>query len=65
MEMNTPDGYKLMNWETGYGDWIGRQAWETTRILPWLEETAIVLCDAVDGEAQRSRSRRGRCSSAR
>jgi len=50
MEMNTPDGYKLMNWETGYGDWIGRQAWETTRILPWLEETAIVLCDAVDGE---------------
>ena len=48
MEMNTPDGYKLMNWETGYGDWIGRQAWETTRVLPWLESTAIVLCDAVD-----------------
>src|SRR4026208_2173172 len=22
MEMNTPDGYALMNWETGYGDWI-------------------------------------------
>ena len=22
MEMNTPDGFKLMNWETGYGDWI-------------------------------------------
>ena len=36
MEMNTPDGFKLMNWETGYGDWIGRQAWETTRVLPWL-----------------------------
>ena len=25
MEMNTPDGFKLMNWETGYGDWIGRE----------------------------------------
>jgi glutamine synthetase len=48
MEMNTPDGFKLMNWESGYGDWIGRQVWETTRVLPWLEGTAIVLCDAVD-----------------
>jgi glutamine synthetase len=48
MEMNTPDGFKLMNWETGYGDWIGRQDWSTTRVLPWLEGTAIVLCDAVD-----------------
>jgi len=48
MEMNTPDGFKLMNWETGYGDWIGRGAWETTRVLPWLESTAIVLADAVD-----------------
>ena len=22
MEMNTPEGFRLMNWETGYGDWI-------------------------------------------
>ena len=50
MEMNTPDGFKLMNWETGYGDWIGREVWETTRILPWLEGTAIVLCDATDDD---------------
>jgi len=48
MEMNTPDGFKLMNWETGYGDWIGRQDWGTLRVLPWLDGTAIVLCDAVD-----------------
>ena len=48
MEMNTPDGYKLMNWGTGYGDWIGREVWETTRVLPWLEGTALVLCDATD-----------------
>ena len=50
MEMNTPDGFKLMNWQTGYGDWIGRQVWETTRVLPWLESTAIVLCDVIDEE---------------
>jgi glutamine synthetase len=50
MEMNTPAGFKLMNWETGYGDWIGHEVWETTRVLPWLESTAIVLCDAFDEE---------------
>ena len=50
MEMNTPAGFRLMNWQTGYGDWVGREVWETTRILPWLESTAIVLCDAIDDE---------------
>jgi glutamine synthetase len=52
MEMNTPDGFKLMNWESGYGDWIARQDWATTRVLPWLDGTAIVLCDAVDHNGQ-------------
>ncbi len=50
MEMTTPEGFTLMNWDTGYGDWVGREAWETMRVLPWLESTAIVLCDAVDDE---------------
>ena len=48
MEMNTPDGFALMNWETGYGDWIADPLWETLRIVPWLEKTAIVLSDTVD-----------------
>ena len=48
MEMNTPDGFQLMNWETGYGDWIADPLWETLRIVPWLEKTAIVLSDTVD-----------------
>jgi glutamine synthetase len=48
MEMNTPDGFKLMNWETGYGDWIADPAWDTLRVVPWLEKTAIVLSDTVD-----------------
>ncbi len=48
MEMNTPDGYALMNWETGYGDWIADPLWETLRIVPWLEKTAIVLSDTID-----------------
>src|SRR5207249_7062320 len=48
MEMNTPDGFRLMNWETGYGDWIAAPVWDTLRVLPWLEKSAIVLSDTVD-----------------
>ena len=48
MEMNTPDGFELMNWETGYGDWIADPVWDTLRVVPWLEKTAIVLSDTVD-----------------
>ena len=50
MEMNTPEGFALMNWETGYGDWIADPVWDTLRVLPWLEKTAIVLGDTIDEE---------------
>src|SRR5207244_607184 len=40
MEMNTPDGFALMNWETGYGDWIADPVWDTLRPVPWLEKSA-------------------------
>jgi glutamine synthetase len=50
MEMNTPEGFALMNWETGYGDWIADPVWDTLRVLPWLEKTAIVLGDTYTEE---------------
>jgi len=50
MEMTTPGGYRLMNWETGYGDWVARPDFATLRRIPWLEGTALVLADAVDEE---------------
>ena len=50
MEMNTPDGFALMNWETGYGDWIASPVWDSMRVLPWLEKTAIGLSDTVNEE---------------
>ncbi|MGH2407283.1 MAG: glutamine synthetase family protein [Candidatus Limnocylindrales bacterium] len=50
MEMNTPDGFALMNWETGYGDWIAAPVWDSLRVLPWLEKTALVLADTIDEE---------------
>src|SRR5258705_4050486 len=50
MEMNTPEGFALMNWETGYGDWIAEPVWDTLRVLPWLEKTAMVLSDTYTEE---------------
>lgn len=48
MEMSTPAGYALMNWETGYGDYLNKPDWSTLRVVPWLEKTALVLGDVVD-----------------
>ena len=48
MEMETPSGFSLMNWESGYGDYQARPDWSTLRVIPWLEGTALVLADAVD-----------------
>lgn len=48
MEMNTPDGFALMNWESGYGDYLARPDWNTLRLIPWFEKTALVLADTVD-----------------
>ena len=48
MEMNTPDGFELMNWDTGYGDYTITPDWESMRVLPWQERTALVLGDVVD-----------------
>jgi glutamine synthetase len=52
MEMRTPSGYRLMNWETGYGDWLADPDWSTLRTIPWLEKTALVLADARDEETR-------------
>ncbi|HVL54316.1 MAG TPA: glutamine synthetase family protein [Vitreimonas sp.] len=51
MEMNTPEGFRLMNWETGYGDWVAAPVWDSMRVVPWLEKTALVLGDVVDEES--------------
>ena len=54
-------GYKFANWEQGYGDVALQPDLTTLRRIPWLEATALVMCDVVDEHdaANRSRSRRG------
>ena len=48
LEMATPDGYASTSWEKGYGDYVMRPDLDTIRPVPWLEGTALVLCDILD-----------------
>jgi len=48
LEMATPDGYVSTSWERGYGDYIMTPDLSTLRPVPWLDGTAMVLCDVID-----------------
>ena len=48
LEMETVDGYKSTSWEAGYGDYVMKPDMTTLRRVPWLEGTALVLCDVLD-----------------
>jgi glutamine synthetase len=50
MEMEPLPGFAYANWELGYGDLKAVPDLSTTRIIPWLEKTALVICDALDEE---------------
>ncbi len=48
VDMNVLEGFRYSSWEGGYGDFRGRPDLSTLRVTPWLEKSAIVLCDIVD-----------------
>jgi glutamine synthetase len=48
LEMATPDGYASTSWSTGYGDYVMKPDLGTLRPVPWIEGTAICLCDVLD-----------------
>src|SRR5258708_22330884 len=45
IEMEPMDGFKLANWEQGFGDFEIRPDLTTLRLLPWQPAAALVLCD--------------------
>jgi glutamine synthetase len=45
MEMDPVPGYQIASWERGYGDFSLMPDMATLRRIPWLEATALVLCD--------------------
>ena len=57
VDMTPLPGYRYANWDQGYGDFSAVPDLATLRLVPWIEKTALVLCDLVDEEGRRARSR--------
>ena len=50
MDMDPQPGYEMASWERGYGDFHLTPDLSTLRRIPWLEGTALVLCDVDWGD---------------
>jgi glutamine synthetase len=45
VDMDPLEGYRFTSWDTGYGDLVAVPDLDTLRLLPWLEGSAMVVCD--------------------
>jgi glutamine synthetase len=45
VEMNTVGGYAMSSWDTGYGDFAMKPDFDTLRLVPWHEGTALCMAD--------------------
>jgi glutamine synthetase len=52
MEMEPLPGYQYASWETGYGDFRMVPDLSTLRVVPWIDKTALVICDVHDEETK-------------
>jgi glutamine synthetase len=48
VHMNPLPGYRSFDWEEGFGDLSAVPDLATLRMVPWIERTALVLCDLVE-----------------
>jgi glutamine synthetase len=48
IDMEPVPGYKAASWSKGYGDFVMKPDLSTIRHIPWLEKTALALCDLQD-----------------
>jgi glutamine synthetase len=51
VDMTPLPGYDFASWDKGYGDFVCRPDLLTLRTIPWLEKTALVLCDLFDAQS--------------
>jgi glutamine synthetase len=50
VEMNTVSGYAMSSWERGYGDFEMKPDFDTLRLVPWHEGTALCMADLQWGD---------------
>ncbi|MEP7115053.1 MAG: glutamine synthetase, partial [Ilumatobacteraceae bacterium] len=50
MDNNPVPGYRFTSYEQGYGDMLARADWNTVRRIPWVDKTAMIMCDLFDVE---------------
>ena len=48
IDNNPVPGYRFTSYEQGYGDMLATADWNTVRVLPWVEKTALIMCDLVN-----------------
>jgi glutamine synthetase len=48
VDMAVLPGFRFASWDTGYGDFVCRPDLSTARSIPWLDKTALVVCDLHD-----------------
>src|SRR5262249_27450698 len=53
MDMDPRPGYELSSWHTGFSDFRMVPDLATFRLVPWLDATAVVICDAYEEEGDR------------
>jgi glutamine synthetase len=53
MDMDPRPGYELSSWHTGFSDFRMVPDLATFRLVPWLDATAIVICDACEEDSDR------------
>jgi glutamine synthetase len=48
LDNNPVPGYRFASYDQGYGDMLARADWNTVRITPWVDRTAMIMCDLFD-----------------
>jgi glutamine synthetase len=52
VDMEPLPGYRFANWDAGYGDFQLVPDMNTLRLIPWLDKTALVICDVLTEEGE-------------
>src|SRR5215467_13933879 len=52
MEMEPLPGFSMASWNSGYHDMKAKPDLSTLRLIPWLEKTALVICDLLTEEGK-------------